>query len=280
MTWTSPSKMTSERTVITPEYAASLLEQNKANRPLNQRHVERIARQIRENKWVYNGDTIKLDVDGNILDGQHRLWACVETGIAIDTQVIKGLPKEVFTTLDTIAKPRSPQDTVHLMGVHLNRRDVATACMWLSRYEKGVLPYYRAPNSKVENSDVEQVLKAHIGLVDAVERVKCLRALKNTGLMAFLYYIIAAENKDLADLMVDTLYDTSGVSFDHPFYLLRSILDKNARMIGGGRRRDLVEISALVIKAANAVHAGKGLQVLRWNPTGKLAEKFPTLNVA
>ena len=272
--------MTSERTVITPEYAASLLEQNKANRPLNQKHVERIARQIQENKWVYNGDTIKLDIDGNVLDGQHRLWACVETGIAIDTQVIKGLPKEVFTTLDTISKTRSAQDTVHLMGVHLNRRDVAAACMWLSRYEKGTLPFHRAPKNKVENSDVEKVLLAHEGIVGAVERVKCLRALKNTGLMAFLYYIIAAENKDLADLMVDTLYDTSGVSFDHPFYVLRSILDKNARSVGGGRRRDLVEISALVIKAANAVYTGKGVQVLKWNSTGKYPEKFPTLNVA
>ena len=39
-----------------------------------------------------------------MLDGQHRLRACVETGISFETVLVTGLPDAVFTTLDQGSK--------------------------------------------------------------------------------------------------------------------------------------------------------------------------------
>ena len=58
---------------LTPEMATELLELNKHNRPLSDGHVRRIAAQIQEGKWKFNGDTIKIAVDHSVLDGQHRV---------------------------------------------------------------------------------------------------------------------------------------------------------------------------------------------------------------
>ena len=77
---------------ITPAVAEAMLKTSEAlgaiNRKLNNRHVELYANEIRSNRWKLNGDAIRLDADGRILDGQHRLHACVLAGIPFQTIVI------------------------------------------------------------------------------------------------------------------------------------------------------------------------------------------------
>lgn len=58
------------------------------------------ARQMREGLWHFNAETIKFDVNGNLLDGQHRLMAIVKSGCAISCLVVRNLPSEVFSTID------------------------------------------------------------------------------------------------------------------------------------------------------------------------------------
>src|SRR5215471_7565954 len=93
--------------ILSPERAAELLEHNSYNRPLSQPHVERIARQIRDGKWKFNGDTIKISTNGDVLDGQHRLWAVLEAKKAIETVIVYGIERDAFATIDTIRKHRS-----------------------------------------------------------------------------------------------------------------------------------------------------------------------------
>ena len=80
---------------ITPAVAEAMLKASEAlgavNRKLNTRHVELYANEIRSNRWKLNGDAIRLDPDGRILDGQHRLQACVLAGIPFQTIVMTGV---------------------------------------------------------------------------------------------------------------------------------------------------------------------------------------------
>ena len=86
--------------LLTPEEATRLLEHNTLNRPLNDTHVKRIATQIIEGKWRFIGDTIKISDDDAVLDGQHRLWAVVESKISVETILVKGIKREAFATID------------------------------------------------------------------------------------------------------------------------------------------------------------------------------------
>jgi len=89
---------------ITPEYAKKLLEATEAagitNRKVNQRTVDMYAKALREGKWKLNGEDIKLDEEGYVLDGQHRLLACIKAGVPMNTCFKTGVPRDSFDTID------------------------------------------------------------------------------------------------------------------------------------------------------------------------------------
>src|SRR4051794_37109554 len=102
-----PKVESGARVLVTPEMAMRLLDANKLNRPLTSGHAERIAQQIIQGKWRFNGDTIKISEDGDVLDGQHRLFAIIEAKIAVETIIVYGIKRDAFATIDTIRKTRS-----------------------------------------------------------------------------------------------------------------------------------------------------------------------------
>lgn len=78
---------------ITPKAAADLLERNKNIRRLSKRRVSHLAEVIEAEYWEPgNGETIKLDIEGNVVDGQHRLAACVMADKPIQAFVMVDIP--------------------------------------------------------------------------------------------------------------------------------------------------------------------------------------------
>lgn len=266
------SRETPQVLTITPEMAMQLLDANEKNRPLNQNHVNRIARQIIEGKWKFNGDTIKIAKNGDILDGQHRLWAIVEAKQAVETIVVRDIEADAFATIDTISKPRSGADILSMHGVTHHRVMVSTALHWLIRWQRKTLENYRAPVNKIENSDIEDAFGNNAGILRAAERATRCRGLTSTGIIAFFYYILTNRNPDLAERMIHTMENPAGVGVNDPFFRLRAYLTDN-------KHKDPLITIALMIKAANAAHEQRELRVLRWANQGQLAEGFPRLEV-
>src|SRR5437899_11585488 len=63
---------------ITPDMAAEALEADKGvhhNRPLRDYVAEKYAMDMREGRWDQHHQGLAFGPDGEILDGQHRLWA-------------------------------------------------------------------------------------------------------------------------------------------------------------------------------------------------------------
>jgi len=89
-----------ETKAVGPEVAAILLEGNTRNRPAKPQHIENLAREMTEGRFQYNGDTIRVDRNGNLLDGQHRLMAVVKSGTTHLMTIISGLDPEAFLTID------------------------------------------------------------------------------------------------------------------------------------------------------------------------------------
>ena len=66
---------------------------NNHNRFIQQQTVHKYARRMMNGKWSVTGETIKFDPEGNMLDGQHRLWAFLETGLdEMEFLVMYGVP--------------------------------------------------------------------------------------------------------------------------------------------------------------------------------------------
>jgi len=86
---------------ITPDLAGKWLEGNTHNRPLTQAVAERFARDIQANRWRLTHQGIAFDKSGVLIDGQHRLWAVVLSGITVPMRVFFNEPLENMEAVDT-----------------------------------------------------------------------------------------------------------------------------------------------------------------------------------
>ena len=268
-----PIKRRHELEVITPERALELLELNTLNRPLDQRHIERIATQIKTGKWQFNGDTIKISGDGNIVDGQHRLWAIVEAKKPVETLVVHDVPREAFATIDTISKPRGGADILALNGVKGYRQITAAALVWLVRWQRKP-PTLTGPGRRVEVSEIEQAYGHHSHISEAAERVnKSCRGICSPSLMTFLYYMLSSRDAEIGERFMTTMDNPSGLSASDPFFRFRGWVVQNS-----GKHISPIVVIAMAIKAANAAKAGRKIETLSWKHQGNNPEVFPELS--
>jgi hypothetical protein len=101
--------MRTETIAVTPAMAEHWLERNHDNRPLRYHKVKEWARAIADGRWRLTHQGIAIDEAGNLLDGQHRLSAIVETGATVEMLVTFDAPRATFTQIDTTL-PRSVRD--------------------------------------------------------------------------------------------------------------------------------------------------------------------------
>lgn len=119
-----------------PEMANQiLLVSNTRNRQLGVRHATRIGKAISLNDYEVTGDTIKFNKVGLMLDGQHRLMACVKEKKPITTHMVFGLEDDVFDVIDQ-GKRRSAGDILSLSDVEYATM-VAGMVRWVMWYNDG-----------------------------------------------------------------------------------------------------------------------------------------------
>lgn len=102
--------------LITPGLADAMLKSNTNNRNLRATHVNEMVRDMQAGKFQMNGDAIRFDRNGTLLDGQHRLHAISKSGRAQTMLVIEGLDPESMKTIDGGVK-RTNGDRLSIHGV-------------------------------------------------------------------------------------------------------------------------------------------------------------------
>lgn len=97
--------------VITPEMAQEILDKSKfifdnkekgksKQRRVRWNTVDQYIKAMLEGRWRLNGETIKLDKFGAVIDGQHRLWAVKKSGIPMSFLVVRNVESEDIGTID------------------------------------------------------------------------------------------------------------------------------------------------------------------------------------
>ena len=110
----SPS-ITTEIVKVTPSIAEKMLGRNVHNRHLSAAVVAKYRRAMVAGEWLVTGEAIKFGVNGDLLDGQHRLAAVIESGKTVPMMVIKGLPVAAQDVMDT-GRARTVGDQLGLAG--------------------------------------------------------------------------------------------------------------------------------------------------------------------
>jgi len=105
------AQVTCEIVVITSEMAKEWLKKNVMNRKLDNGRRNSYIRQLIDDVWQFNGQTIIFSDTDKLLDGQGRLTAVAESGVPMLALVVKGVPEGAFSTID-MGKTRTFGDTL------------------------------------------------------------------------------------------------------------------------------------------------------------------------
>lgn len=262
---------------ITPAIAAQVLEESKEiqNRNVADTHVEWLVAQMRAGKWALNGEAIIFDDENQLLDGQHRLWAIVNSGVTIESLVTRGVDRKSFATIDT-GTARTSGNVLAITGeAHAN---VLSATLgWVHRYETGKM-LWALKASGFTASVAIALLRRHPDVRDAVEWSAAQRSnpvlRKVSGsILAFLRYAFISykpqKGAEFLDLVAEVIPDQNGT----PTRILRDwYLTKDK----GRSAATTLELMAISVKAWSAFLNGERPARFIWRRTGQYPESFPT----
>jgi hypothetical protein len=120
------TKIITEQVIVTPQMAMQYLDTNHDNRRVNQDRVKLFAEDMRMGRWKLNHQGLAFDENGELFDGQHRLWAVIEADKSIEFMITKGLSRDVVTTIDA-GRSRSIADQLHMVDHVPNSNRVVAA---------------------------------------------------------------------------------------------------------------------------------------------------------
>jgi hypothetical protein len=256
---------------ITPEVAATYLATMAKNRTIKLRHVRDLVDMLRQGEWQLNGETIKFDANGHLVDGQHRLHAIVQTKITVYSLVVFGLDPAVFGTID-IGKVRSFGDLAgHLGYENANTLGGALNTLYTILHGEGAVRQVRV----LPKPFLLEYLKAHPTMVDSVQKTVSMRNLAPGSALGACHYLCAVVDQEAADQFFAQLRQGANLEAGSP------ILALSKRLIEGRlakRRYTPFELAAYILKAWNAERKGQQVRVLMWRTTGQNPESFPEIN--
>jgi hypothetical protein len=206
-----------------------------------------------------------------VLDGQHRLWACILADEPFLTILIQGVGDDAFTTHgDQLARTGSDlfayygvknskivAPAMTLLYIHLNRDDLAS-----------INNGSKASPSQDEIYDL--FCDGHQRMEDVAGQCVVFRDLLSPSVAAFFRYVFGGIDEEKAAAFFEQLLYGAGPNPTLPIYHLRRRLEADR-----ARKAKLprIEKMAIIIKAWNLHVAGAQCKSLRWG----FEEEFPQI---
>lgn len=253
--------------VISSSTAEAWLERNTANpRQLRVKTWKRYAEDMAADAWAVPTGFIGFDSDGNLVNGQHTLTACVDSGRTIVSMVIYGIPTPAVEAMDRGMK-RALADTFHGRGF-LNPRDLQSAVNVSWKWDNGRLTERNRPPT---DHQALTWFDANPGIADCIQEAWPLRKVgMRISVVAPLLYRAMRIDPDAAGELVEKAVSGVGLEEGDP------ILAWKASALNRMKRKDAqVYALALAIKTWNARVQGQQLSSLKWARDAN--EKFPSM---
>lgn len=274
-----PKYTAAEFVRVTPTQARKWLENNPRNRDLREPYVLKLADDMRSGRWVVNGETVKIDTAGALVDGQHRLSAIIAANTPQTMLVATGLstdPSVQYTT--DMGQKRSLANSLTMQG-EKNANVLGSAINVLWRYVNRISQTTHTPTV----GQALELLEEHPGLRDAVSVQSHLKSSYPYRPSALTWGVYTMDTISKND---DAMDDDIGSSFwEHvcggldytatdPVFHLRNRMDQERRQ---PVRATPAWVMAMTIKAWNAYAVGADVSNLRWRRRGPAPETFPRM---
>lgn len=256
---------------ITPELAEAFLRTQRRNRIHYKANLKRLKDAISAGEWKVTGETLIFNDEGHLIDGQHRLLACIAANTVIKSYVVFGqIDDEAFMVLDT-GMARSPGDLLHITG-RVDSHHHAATLRWVYRLRTGGMRFETAKisrNTLLELAEKEGLSSEVLSMGRKVSR------LIKPSLAAALYHEMRCKDAILAQYLFDGLASGTVIP-DSMLHRLREALITNTLHRA---RLDETHIAAMIIKVWRALRRGQSIKMVRWYPERRgRPEPFPTID--
>lgn len=268
------------RARVHPEAAKGLLELNTKNRPVRAKWVNELTRIIATDQWQLTPDAIGVTNDGDLLNGQHRLHACLGANMPIDVLLVTGLsPTTRFATDTGVKRTLSDYFTLEGYKYPLN---VASAVALHRRYLANVGDVWYAAsssNNRVTYEEAAAHLEVH-PLLHTVQGEAHNVYNANPGVKQSVWsvaMVMCAEvDAVAAELFFEHVKSGVDLSAGDPRLALRRYAERLARPMRQRRRYaktnfEPAEFQLLhVIRAWNLWRAGKPANMIMLRNTSRI----------
>ena len=224
--------MYTKHTSISPEEARLWLDtKNSRNRPVSENAVAKYTQQIKENRWLDNGQAIIFGESGQLLNGQHRLMAIVRANKTVPATITWGVSDKAFDTIDD-ANSRSLADVLHIKGEsHSGLLSAGLRFLWI--YTRGEIERRDLRRGVIATKQrLEETLEKNRKITASVKFYSTLKQrpgglLIPAGMAIGLHYLFALVDENKSDDFFSLLQSGFDLCEGHPIALLR------ARLIAG-----------------------------------------------
>jgi hypothetical protein len=254
---------------ITPSLAEMYLHGNVKNRPLTKSHVDQMRQILVDGDMVMNGEAIIIGSDGSLLNGQHRLTACVQSGVGFDAMVVEGIDLKAFRTMDG-GKKRSVGDVIATEGeINANQLSAAIQALYTFVQRNGcvISSTGGSHTRKITPSIAERILKSHPHIRRSVTAMSNSKLYRNQD-GVLLHNLFSLVSTALAEEFCAVI-EHGSEDIGRPFVLLRESL-----IVNRGRTDLRTTTAAKAIKAFNAERSGDRPKLLRL----RSGEEFPRID--
>lgn len=260
---------------ITPEIARRYMALNENFRPLDSQRVLKYAREMQAGAWEVNGDAIRFDGDGSLVDGQHRLAAVIESGVTIYALVVMGITAASLSTIDR-GKPRSISQWLSAKGIK-NAKMAAAVSRYVLAHEKGMWGLKSWRTSDFTDSEViEFAFENESRIQDAISL--CHRKQLNLSRSHLASILMCGSNPGhatknaTATYFVEGLVSGAGLDEHEPVLHLRNLLlsPRATHAVGSNYMKRM-----LTTIAWNKTVLGEPTRSLRFTTVGPSKQKPP-----
>lgn len=222
---------------ITPEVANYFLTFNTGNRKIQKAYVKLIARDITSGNWMVNAQPVAFEGDPmnpedgpvRLLNGQHRLMACIEANLPIEIPIAIHVDPQAFKTFDMQSKASKSVKTG-------DERVGRGAAIFQWREDHGLA---LGATERPTATELEETLQRHQGLLEFVGKVRTKTGsvrwdeISTGGVMAYLLYRTHRENAPLAEKFMTQIASGTGIERGNP---IRDIRDEVVKGRTGAQR--------------------------------------------
>lgn len=245
---------------LTPEFGQAILDRNgRTQRNPKKEHLVEMIDDIKNDRFMFTGQTIIQDSNGDLIDGQHRIKAVIEAGKPILVLLVRNVDPDAYYAIDNTAR-RQISDVMRSDGYD-NVAALGCALRHLDRYHNGKLMGMGSyTQSRLSTPAARELLQEHPDLSTSIHvTTKIGRICRSWGAMGFCHYIFSQKDPKAAEQFFHFLTTGEGLFEGDPILALRKrFLEAKHHISNFGD-----EVIFLTFKAWDMWRTGRKIKIMK-----------------